>query len=424
MEDIYVRSSEHNGLQLHLCNTDKFKTTSILLTMKIPLQTEVTTARALIPHVLTGGSLQYPNRKRIQLKLDEMYGTTLISDVQKKGDNHIITFRMEIAADQFLTSCSGLLEASLALLHEVIYNPTLENEVFHSSIVEQEKHSLRQRLVAMYDDKMLYANFRLIEEMFRGEPYQFPAFGREEDIATLNSSTIYGVYKSLLQESRFDLFIVGAFNANEVKLMVQQIFCEQHNNKLIRTVATNLKGTGEIRSVEEKLDVKQGKLFLGYRTFSTIQDEDYEATRVANAIFGRFPSSKLFVNVREKESLAYFAHSQIESNKGLMIAMAGIDFKHHKHAVQLIRQQEYAMKQGDFSEGELEKAKAMLMNLLLEAQDTPLGIMELSIQAVETGGEVMIKKLIEKLSSVSREEVIQAANKWELDTIYFLNRTE
>ncbi|QIW20591.1 EF-P 5-aminopentanol modification-associated protein YfmF [Bacillus thuringiensis] len=424
MEDTYISSSEQNGLQLHLCNTNKFKTISIMLMMKAPIKENLITARALIPHILNGGSTNYPNRKLIKQKLDGMYGATLSSDVLKKGENHIITFRMEIPADQFLNESNSLLKSSLDLLHEVVYSPMLENGVFNSSIVEQEKHSLKQRLTSMYNEKLLYANVRLIEEMFKGEPYQFSAFGREEDIDSLNASTIYQVYEELLQNDRFDLFIVGAFNEDEVKLMVQDVFSEQHNNKPIKTISSDGKGVNGVKVIQDKMDVKQGKLFLGYRIFSTIQDEDYEATRVANAIFGRFPSSKLFINMREKESLAYFAHSQIESNKGLLITMAGIDFDNYERAVEIIRNQEYAMKEGDFTEDEVEQGKMMLINLLLEAKDTPLGIMDISIQAVDSGLSNKIKDQIKRISMVSKKDVICAAKKWELDTIYFLNRKE
>lgn len=424
MEDIHISSSEQNGLQLHLCNTDKFKTISIMLMMKAPLQEELITARALIPYILNGGSKNYPNRKLIKQKLDEMYGATLSADVLKKGENHIITFRMEVPADQFLNISNSLLKSSLDLLHEVVYSPVLENGVFNSLIVEQEKRSLKQRLASMYNEKMLYANVRLIEEMFKGEPYRHHAFGMEEDIDSLNALSIYQVYEELLQNDRFDLFIVGAFNEKEVKLIVQDIFSEQHNNKPIKTISSYRKGVNSVKVIQDKMDVKQGKLFLGYRTFSTIQDEDYEATRVANAIFGRFPSSKLFINVREKESLAYFAHSQIESNKGLLITMAGIDFDNYERAVEIIREQEYAMKEGDFTEAEVEQGKAMLINLLLEGHDAPLGIMDISIQAVDSGLSNKINDQIKRISMVSKSDVIRAANKWELDTIYFLNRKE
>ncbi len=199
MEDVHISSSEHNGLQLHLCSTNKFKTISIMLMIKVPLQEDLTTARALIPHILNSGTINYPNRKLIKEKLGEMYGATLSADVQKKGDHQIIMFRMEIPADQFLSIPHSLLKLSLDLLHEVVYNPLLENGKFNSSIVEQEKRSLKQRLSSMYDEKILYANVRLIEEMFKGEAYQFPASGREEDIVSLDALSITKYIKICLK---------------------------------------------------------------------------------------------------------------------------------------------------------------------------------------------------------------------------------
>ncbi|TKH08309.1 insulinase family protein [Bacillus wiedmannii] len=422
MEDIHISSSEQNGLQLHLCNTDKFKTISIMLMIKAPLQEDLTTARALIPYILNGGSINYPNRKLLKQKLDEMYGATLSTDVLKKGENQIIAFRMELPADKFLNVPNPLLKSSLDLLHEVVYSPLLENGVFNSAIVEQEKRSLKHRLASVYNEKMLYANIRLIEEMFKGEPYQLSVFGREEDIASLNAASIYQVYEELLQNACFDLFIVGTLNENEIKLMVQDVFSEQHGTKLIKTISSDRKAVNGVKIIQDKMDVKQGKLLLGYRTFSTIQDEDYEATRVANAIFGRFPSSKLFVNLREKESLAYFVLSQIESNKGILTTMAGIDFDNYERAIEIMRKQEYAMKEGDFTDAEVEQGKAMLINLFLEAYDTPLGIMDISIQSVDSGLSNKINDQIKRIRMVSKSDVIRAANKWELDTIYFLNR--
>ncbi|GIO25318.1 putative inactive metalloprotease YmfF [Oceanobacillus sp. J11TS1] len=421
---MHISSSEQNGLHLHLCNIDKFKTTSIMLMIKAPLQEDIITARALIPYVLNGGTTNYPNRKQIRKKLDEMYGATLYSDVHKKGEYHIITFEMEISAEQYLSTPICLLESSLHLLHDIVYNPKIENGVFDSSIVEQEKRSLKQRIISMYDDKMRYASLRLIEEMFKNEPYHIPAYGREEEVDSLNALTVYQVYEKLLQNARFDLFIVGEVNENEIKSMVQNIFSEQHNYSDIQCNFTDEQNIDEVKIVQDKLDVEQGKLFMGYRTFSTIQDENYEATRVANAIFGRFPSSKLFINLREKESLAYFTLSQLESNKGLLITMTGIDFNNYKYAVQIIREQEYALKNGDFTEADVDQAKSMLISQLLEACDTPLGIIDISIQAVDRGFSDNVNDQIRRIQMVSKDDVIHSANKWDLDTIYFLNRNE
>ncbi|MBS3678758.1 insulinase family protein [Ornithinibacillus massiliensis] len=423
MENISINSSNHNGLQLHLCNTLKFKTVSITLTMKIPLHRELTTARALIPYILISGSRNYSSRRLIKQKLDEMYGATLTPDVYKKGDSHIISLNIEIPADQYINTSYSLIEKSLSLLHEIVYNPALENGVFQSSIVEQEKRSLEQRINSNYNEKMHYSNNRLIEEMFKGEQYELPAAGRKEDIDDLNAISIYQVYEDLLQNAVFSLFIIGSFNEENVKFIVQDIFCEQFHKNYNIIIPEDRKVRKKVKVIQDKMDVKHGNLLLGYRTFATIQDKDYESTRVANAIFGRFPFSKLFTQLREKESLAYFAFSQIESNKGLMIAMAGIDFGNYERAVNLIREQEYAMKKGDFTEDEVEQAKAMLIHLFLEAYDTPLGIMDLTVQAIDSGLS-NINNQIKRISKISKNDVIRAVNKWELDTIYFLSGKE
>lgn len=424
MTGLFINSSVQNGLHLHLCNTAKFKTINLILMLKVPLQEELTTARALIPYILTGGTINYPNRKLMKQKLEEMYGAKLSLDVLKKGDYHLFLFSMEIPEDQYLNVSSSLLESALLLLHEIVYSPMLEHGVFHTAIVEQEKRSLQQQFSAMYNEKMLYAHFRLIEEMFKGEPYQLSEFGREQDLASLTALAIYQAYEDLLQYARFDLFIVGAFNEKEAQLMVRDIFSEQHYDEQVQVTAFKRKGIKGVKVIQDKMDVKQGKLLLGYRTFSTVKDADYDATSVANAIFGRFPTSKLFRNVREKESLAYFAHSQMDSSKGLLVTMAGIDFDNYKHAVEMIREQEYAMKNGSITATEIEHGKTMLINLIQEAQDTPLGIIDICIQGVDRGLSDSISDQISKIREISKSDIICAANKWELDTIYFLNGKE
>ena len=423
MEVINTSSHVHNGLRLHLSKTNKFKTISILLMMHAPLQEDVATARALIPYVLNGGTKKYPNRKLIKQKLDGMYGSKIFYDIQKKSNNHVISFSLEIPANQFLNTTDSLLEEALDILNEIIFHPILENDVFQSSIVEQEKGNLKQRHAAMYDEKLFYAHNRLIEEMFEGEPYHYPTIGKQEDIDLLNASTVYRAYEELLKNARYDLYMVGNFNEIEVKQKVQKIFSSQYNTKPIQTNSRDSTGRTEIKIIEDKMEVQQGKLLIGYRTYSTIKDKDFEATSIANAIFGRFPFSKLFREIREKENLAYFAHSQLEIHKGFLITMVGIDFDNYDRAVDLIRKQEYAMKSGDFTEEELEQGKAMLINLFLEAQDTPLGIIDTAIQGVESGLPHNIENKVKRIRNVSKTDIVRSVNKWSLDTVYFLNRS-
>ncbi|KQL51695.1 MULTISPECIES: EF-P 5-aminopentanol modification-associated protein YfmF [Bacillaceae] len=420
MTDLQVKSTEQNGLHLHLGATDKFKTISIMLMVNAPLREDTVTARALIPHVLQGGTTDYPNRKQLKQKLEEMYGATLTADVQKKGEAQVITFRMDVASEQYLKDSVSLVEEALTLLHQLLYQPVLENGVFVSETVEQEKRSLKQRIASIYDDKMRYANVRITEEMFQQEAYRLPPYGREKDLDQIHSQTLYEAYQSMLKQDRFDLYVIGSFQEEDVKQIVSRVFTEQHQTgKTVEPTKAN-KRIEQIHIVHDEQQVKQGKLHLGYRTHSTFSDDDYEAARVGNALFGGFPSSKLFINVREKESLAYYAASQIESHKGVLMVMSGIEFDKYDRAVEIIQEQEKAMKNGEFSEAEVEQAKGMLLNQALEALDAPRGIAELSYHEIVANHRKSIQERIEKIKTVTKEDVVRAVSKWELDTIYFL----
>lgn len=420
MVQLQVESSEHNGMHMHLWETDKFKTITLLLMTKAPLDEKTLTAKALIPHILQGGTTIYKNRKQLKQKLDDMYGATFSSDVQKKGEQQVMTFRIDIAADRFLSTATPLIKEAMELLHHIVYQPKLENNAFQTTVVEQEKRSLKQRIDSIYDDKMRFANVRITEEMFNGEAYGLPAYGRIDDLKDLDPKKIYDVYQSMLVDDRFDLFVIGAFDKQEVTETVKNLFTEQRGSVSEHPASSKSKPVESVRVVHDKQKVKQGKLHMGFRTHTTFSDASYEAAQVGNAIFGGFPSSKLFINVREKESLAYYAASRIESHKGVLMVMSGIEFDKYDRAVEIINEQAEAMKAGDFSEEDVEQAKGMLINQALEAIDTPRGFAELTYHEVVADHAKSIEARIEGIRAVTKDSVVEAVKKWELDTIYFL----
>lgn len=332
----------------------------------------------------------------------------------------MLSFRMEIASERFLTGQQPLLKEALSLFKEVVFEPRLEDGAFTKAIVEQEKRALSQRIAAIYDDKMRYANVRITEEMFKGEAFSLPAYGRVSDLDTLDEQAIYQAYERMVTEDRFDLYVIGAYDENELTRSIEELFTQNRQPKAEGQAAAKSPVHITEKLVTENQKVKQGKLHIGFRTHTTFGDEDYEAMQVANGIFGGFPSSKLFRNVREKESLAYYAASRLESHKGVLMVMAGIEFNKFERAVAIIKEQAEAMKTGEFDEETIEQTKAMLINQMLEAIDTPRGFVELSYHEMVAGTTYPIGKRIEALKKVTKTDIVNAANKWELDTIYFL----
>jgi predicted Zn-dependent peptidase len=410
---------EMNGFKLHLVKTEKYKTNTIVWKMKAPLTKEDVTLRALLPHVLQSSSNKYPTTTQLRSYLDDLYGTTLYVDLAKKGEFQIMSFIVEVANEKFLSDPSPLLQKAMELMAEILLSPNSILNAFDKDTVEKEKKTLKQRIQSVFDDKMRYSNLRLVEEMFKEEPYSLHVNGQMEDVDSITAESLFQYYKRAFKEDEMDLYVIGDVDTNEVEQIANKLFqFEQRTPQQITEYAR--KNIQSVNEVKEEQDIKQGKLNIGYRTNVVYGDSDYFALQIFNGIFGGFSHSKLFMNVREKASLAYYAASRMESHKGIMMVMSGIDFSHYDQAVGIIHEQMEAMRKGDFTEQELEQTKAVIENQLLETVDTSRGMVEVLYHNVVGHVEISLDKWLEEMKTVTKEDIVAVANKIELDTIYFL----
>ncbi|MGG0299650.1 pitrilysin family protein [Bacillus albus] len=413
---------ELGGLRVHIIPTDKYKTNTFVFRFKAPLSEETVTERALLPYVLQSATEKLPSVIRLRQYLEELYGSSLAVDVSKKGEDHIISIYVDIANEVYLHDAPPLFEKALSMLSDIVLHPATEGNGFLPSIVESEKRALLQRIEATYDDKMRYANERLVEEMCKVEPYRLSANGKKESVSSITNESLYQYYQKVLAEDEMDLYIIGDISENAVDL-VSKYFSISARPRGERNVLLH-KRNNEEKEVVEKQELKQSKLHIGYRTFITYKDEDYFALQLFNGLFGGFSHSKLFVNVREKNSLAYYAASRFESHKGLLFVMSGIEAKNYEKAVEIIKEQMLAMQNGDFSEEEMHQTKSVIQNQILEAIDTPRGFVEMLYHGIISDRTRSVEEWLTGIESVTKEEIVKVAKNIELDTIYFLQGTE
>lgn len=413
---------ELGGLRVHIIPTDKYKTNTFVFRFKAPLNEETVTERALLPYVLQSATEKLPSVIRLRQYLEELYGSSLAVDVSKKGEDHIISIYVDIANEVYLHDAPPLFEKALSMLSDIVLHPATEGNGFLSSIVESEKRALLQRIEATYDDKMRYANERLIEEMCKVEPYRLSANGKKESVMSITNESLYQYYQKVLAEDEMDLYIIGDISENAVDL-VSKYFSISTRPVRERNVLLHRRNNEE-KEVVEKQELKQSKLHIGYRTFVTYKDEDYFALQLFNGLFGGFSHSKLFVNVREKKSLAYYAASRFESHKGLLFVMSGIEAKNYEKAVEIIKEQMLAMQNGEFSEEEIHQTKSVIQNQILEAIDTPRGFVEMLYHGIISDRTRPVEEWLTGIESVTKEEIVKVAKNIELDTIYFLQGTE
>lgn len=412
------------GLRIHVMPTKAFKTYAISLYAGIPLDENTVTSTALAPFVLRRGTATYPETTQFRERLEELYGAGFGFDIYKRGDYQIVQFRMDTINDSFVQSQDSLLEQSFAFLGEVLTRPLVEDGSFRPSYVATERETVRKKLESIVNDKIRYAAERCIEEMCRNEPYRLHPLGQRADLDRITPKSLYESYNSWLDEAILDLYVVGDTTAEEVEKLVQRHFGRIQSEVGLYSSKFVPVSVNEVRTVEEKLDVSQGKLNLGLRTSITYKDDSYASALMYNGILGGYPHSKLFVNVREKASLAYYASSRYDGHKGIGTIQSGIETQNYGKAVDIIEKQLEEMKAGNISDLELSQTKAMIRNQLSEIPDSAFEMISYDFNRQLSGKERTTDQLLGQVEQIGAEDVKAAAETFQLDTIYFLTGKE
>lgn len=413
-----------NGISTHFQATDKYKTNDIVLYIRQPLVEEHYTKVALIPSILARGTRKYPTAQKISQAVDDLYGATLMTDVVKKGEEQVIVLRMQLANERYLSDTTPLFNQGMALISEVLMNPVLEDGAFHPSHVQLEKDILSQKLSQIKDDKLRYANKRCVEEMFKNENYHLFVNGSEEQLKQLTPQDLFEYYQEMLQSHPIECFVVGDLDQRAVEKAIEDyLTLPRRDVKNIPQTQVKVEDP-QPREVIEKTKISQGKLHIGCRTQTAYQDEDYIPLIVFNGVFGGFPHSKLFTHIREKESLAYYVSSMIESHKGFMMIASGIEFENKDKTIEIVKEELQNIVEGNITQEEMDQTKAMLTNQIKESNDRPYQFIERYFNGIISGRERSSDHIMEEIQQVSVDDIKQVARKVKIDTIYFLTSEE
>ncbi|MGI5875612.1 MAG: EF-P 5-aminopentanol modification-associated protein YfmF [Dethiobacteria bacterium] len=408
------------NIGIHLIPTSKFKTVFVTIFVQQVLDRELATQTALLPAVLERGSRRYPTYQDIKRRLEELYGAELGAGVVKKGERHFVSFSLEVINDKFAPG-ENLLRQGMAVLRDVLIDPLLEDGAFKSDYVEQEKEQQEREILSLINNKVNYALERCIQEMCAGERFGVYRYGDVERLKSITPRRLYKYYSSLLEENAIDIFVVGEVNEEETLSLVEESFFLPRAREAKQMPPKDEPIIPQqVRYFEEKLPVNQGKLTLGYRTNVSYGDEDYLAMLFYNGILGGFPHSKLFQNVREKESLAYYAFSRLAKHKGIQLVGSGIEVKNYERALRIIQKQVQSLKKGEISHEEMENTRMALISQLKILGDNPSSLVSFFQDGLMAEREDEIEDMIRGIERLGKDDIVEAANKVALDTVYFL----
>lgn len=368
----YKQTEIKEGIKLHRIKSEKFKTNLMAIFLTTKLQRETVTKNAVISSILRRGSKNMPTQEDISKQMEEMYGASFDCGIDKTGDNQVIKLYIETVNDNFLPQDSeNMTKTSLERLIEIAFNPYTENGEFKAEYVEQEKNNIKQRIEGKIDNKARYSIDKCIENMYTNEPYGLYKFGYIEDLESINGKNLYEYYKELIKNCKIDIFISGLIDKNIEETISKNENIEKleaRNPQYNMSEILNKQPKNKEEVVEEKMDVAQGKLVLGLDVNLSEEKQKYD-TLIYNSILGGTANSKMFQNVREKAHLAYVASSSYLATKSNIFVNCGIEIANYEKALELIKKQIEDMKQGSFTEEEIENAKKTIIATIKTIDD-------------------------------------------------------
>ena len=401
--------------------SEKFKTSFLSAQMAAPLEKDTAGRNALLVNVLNRGTVRCPDMAAIGRELDMLYGARLEPTVRKKGENQLFGFVASCVDDRFLPKGEKLLEKLTDLLGEFFCSPTTRGGRLLEDYVESERENLADLIRSDINDKRAYAARRLLEEMCAGERYGVRRMGRAEDVEKISLQRLDRHYRDILPRGRLELFYCGSAPEKRVAGAFTRAFAGMPRRGGLEPVPTVRRPAPEqCRVITEEMDVGQGKLCIGCRTGST----DTAATMLMNTMFGGATTSKLFLNVREKLSLCYYAGSVYHRLKGLITVSSGIEFQNYGRAVEEITRQLESLQRGEWEDWELDGARQSLLSSLRSMEDSAGSLEDYVMGQAAAGGDETIPGLIAAIQAVTPERIREAAEAVKPDTIYFLKGKE
>lgn len=411
------------GVVLRCCRDARFKQGCLSVQLVRPMSEAEAAMNALLPTVLLRGTVQHPDLRSITMALDDLYGAAISPLVRRVGDYQTTGLYCSFMDQRFALHGDRVLEPLVSFLRELLFCSPLEDGGFLGEFVDSEKRNLISSMECERNDKQVFAMGQLLKRMCREDSFGLPRLGEKEQAAAIDPVGLYRHYRRILLESPIEIFYVGSAAGEEVAALVKPLFDLPDRNPLPLAPQTGLRPSpgGEFT---ETMEVAQGKLCLGFTTPITNQTPEFAAMQLLNTLLGGSMTSKLFLNVREKQSLCYSIGSNYYGSKGIVTVSAGIDCGKKEQTQREILRQLELCRQGQITEQELNAAKQALISGLQATHDSPGAIEGYYATAALSALELTPEAYIRAIQAVSAQQAARAAETLELHTVYFLTEQE
>lgn len=411
-----------NGVHFNSIYDDRFKTSLIAVVMAVPLDKETVSPNAVVPGILTRSCKAYPTYIELSRRLDSLYGASLSGSSKKYGEMQVISLSASSIDDRYSLDGEPVFEKTAELLCSALFEPNAVNGEFDKDTFDQEQIQLIDSIDAQFNDKRTYANLQMTQLMFANEKYGINRLGTKEQALALTPKTAFDAYKNILKTAKVEIMCLGSSSSeNILKMFKERFSCERSisecTTKIVRKAET-------IRKKTDKTDVVQSKLIMGFRTDCAEPEESVPALKLMCAVLGGTAHSKLFNNVREKLSLCYYCISRTDVTKGVLTIESGVEKKNIEKTKSAVLKELDDMKNGIITDEEIDNAKRSLNTAYLSVTDSGSQLQGWYINRMLINDFSSPEQEAQKLNAVTKDQIVEAAKKLTLDTVYVLTGTD
>lgn len=406
-----IKKIDKNGFNLHLIKNTNYKTIYInIIFGSLINEKDITYINLLFKNLLFS-TKKYNSPRKFAIKKADLYGLNIHYSKVRKSKYLLNELSISFPEDKYTEK--GLLKDSIEFIIEILKNPNIENNRFNEEIFNITKNMLYEEIKSEMEDPSSYAMKNYFDIINSPNPYNYSLNGTIDVLDKITSEDLYKFYNSFFNNTNIDIIVLGNIDYNEVS----DIF-NSFPFKGIRNYTDDLyldyskKYTLDII----KSNYNQSKLIMGASCKDFSLYEKKYVSIFYNIIFGNSPSSKLFLNVREKKSLCYSINSAFNRLDGLFLIYAGISKDNFKLALDEINKNILDMKKGKFTESDIKDAKIFIRSVIEESFDYQSSIVERYFNSLYFDLDDK-KKQLEIINKINKNDIIKFAKKINIDTI-------
>lgn len=361
------------GVCITTLDASKFNRCRITLHLRFPAKRESATDAAVLALVLERGYAACPDMTALSRRLAELYGADLGVDLASAGTDRVLSADICGIKDAYALAGENLTAAYADIVFGTIFDPYLVDGAFDPEAVRIETETQARRLEAEFNSKRLYCVRQARRKFYGDTPAGIELGGYPGELVNVTPQSLKAEYDRILSTAYIDVMVQGVDEARVADMLLKKLDGIRRDPRPFAAPVA-MPATPLRHFKEEIPGLTQAKLCMLF-TRGTPEDlPSITVMRMAMSVFGGSTTSRLFRNVREKQSLCYYCGSSALRATGVMMVDSGVEPGREAQAEAAILKELNDLCTGPITEQEMDDCRRSLLSSLDSLGDSLGGL--------------------------------------------------